>query len=261
MREMATSPRDVALPALLAPAAGVGAAVALGNIGDGFVVAAVVFFGLLGRKAANKSKQDFFSAYAADRGLAYLGRVDWPADVPLLSIGSSRKLRDAVRGELPGGLEGTIANYSFFADSPHAYEGRRYNYVVAAFDLPKGRVPRFTLRGKGAMWDLEKHKAFKSRKPVELESVEFDHLYDLLLEGGDDQNWLRRLFSPAFIVETLERGIFDNPTWGRHAGGIETSETRLYVYAEGYGGNQKMLDAFAEGACRIARRARAEASR
>lgn len=187
------------------------------------LVAGLVLFGLgfflgipagvvvliIASSRARKAESGAMLAYASARQLSYAGSATLPASTPLLSAGSSRETEDLMTGTLPGGLQGTLAHYTYVVRSSSGSGGNRqsrripYPNTVVLAQLPEtttyvrkllcyggGR-----LGGRASLFGLD----FSGDDEVELESTALRERYRITTASGQDQAWLRELFTPVFI--------------------------------------------------------------
>jgi hypothetical protein len=179
---------------------GIGAAAA----GATFLLCLLIVFGI----ADSRAEDAFFQAYATQRGMALAEeRMPLPPATPLLRKGDDRYAERALTGPLADGVEGTLALYTY-EDETTDSEGNRqtnyYRYTIGLIEVPEctGHIPELFCQRKFGLRALEKlEDAFRgSKKRVELESEALDERYEIFASEEQDQVWLRRLFSPTFIV-------------------------------------------------------------
>lgn len=175
--------------------------------------AAVVAF-LLGLLAVfaiadSRAEQGFFETYAAENGLELGGRSALPETTPLLRKGDDRYAERSLSGRLDegvGGIEGILALYTYEEESTDADGDRQtnyYHYTVCLFPVPEcvPHVPELFCRRKSGLRSLEKvEDVFRSTERVKFESEALDERYEIFTGKEQDQVWLRRLFSPTFVV-------------------------------------------------------------
>jgi hypothetical protein len=187
----------VAGAALVGPLIGAAAAVGV------FLIGVLVVFTIADSKAADA----FFTAYAAQHGLALGGRGPLPPVTPLLKKGDDRYAERTLSGVLADGVDGLLALYTY-EDETTDSEGNRqtnyYRYTVGLVEVPEcsAAVPELYCQRKFGLRSLEKFEdAFRgSKERVKLESEVLDEKYEIFSREGQDANWLRQLFSPTFIV-------------------------------------------------------------
>ena len=117
------------LTVLARPLAGAIGAVAV------LVLTYVIVFLLAGRRAG----EDFYGAYAEERGLEHQRNGSLPAATPLLRSGDSRGAEQLITGDLPGGLSGTLALYTFelkTEDGEGEPDVDYFDYSVVLANLP-----------------------------------------------------------------------------------------------------------------------------
>jgi hypothetical protein len=187
----------VACAALIGPAIGGAAALAA------FLLGLLVVFAI----ADSKAEAAFFEAYAGERGLALSGRGPLPPATPLLQKGDKRYAERSMTGPLADGVEGVLALYTYedeTTDSEGNTETNYYRYTVGLVEVPEcaTHVPELFCQRKFGLRALEGlEDAFRrSKQRVKLESEALDKRYEIFAAKEQDQVWLRRLFSPTFIV-------------------------------------------------------------
>jgi len=189
----------ILLAAYVSPAAG----------GAGAVVAFLVDLLLVFAIADQRAERGFFETYAAENGLELGGRSALPETTPLLRKGDDRYAERSLSGRLDegvGGIEGILALYTYEEESTGADGDREtnyYRYTVCLVPVPEcvPHVPELYCRRKSGLRSLEKlEDAFRSTERVKLESEALDERYEIFTGKAQDQVWLRRLFSPTFVV-------------------------------------------------------------
>jgi hypothetical protein len=231
--------------------AAIGAAAAVGT----FLLALLVVFAI----ADSRAEDAFFDAYARQRGLTLAGRGPLPPATPLLRKGDDRYAERALAGPLADGVDGVLALYTYEEETTDSKGNRQtnyYRYTVGLIDVPEcaAHVPELYCQRKFGLRALEKlEDAFRgSKQRVELESAALDERYEIFAEGGQDQVWLRRLFSPTFIVwlgeQAPEKFAFEL------VGGT------LCCYVSGHKESAAELDTVGAASAAVATRLREEAS-
>lgn len=189
----------VFLAVYVGPAIGGGAAV------GAFLLGLLAVFAI----ADSKAEQGFFETYAAQNGLELGGRSPLPETTPLLCKGDDRYAERSLSGRLDegvGGIEGILALFTYEEESIDADGDRRtnyYHYTVCLIPVPEcvPHVPELYCRRKSGLRSLEKlEDTFRSTERVHLESEALDERYEIFSGKEQDQVWLRRLFSPTFVV-------------------------------------------------------------
>ena len=155
--------------------------------------------------ADSASEEAFFDIYAQQRGLTRAGDTSVAPMTPLLRKGDERKVEDVLRGPLGDGMEGTLAQYTY-TDVYHDKDGRHetdYHFTIAYTELPETvtRCPGLFCNRKSGFRFLEGvEDTFRKNVRVNLESEELGDEYEIFVGPDQDQNWIRQLFSPTFIV-------------------------------------------------------------
>jgi hypothetical protein len=167
----------------------------------GFVITVIVCW----IKANSQAEDDFFRAYAEKRGLTRTERGSLPGSTPLLRKGDERKAEEILSGGLGDGSEGDVALYTY-TEVYYDKDGRHetdYHFTVSMTNLPECRalLPKLYANRKFGLHVFEKvEDAFRSNERVKLESEALDSEYEIFAGKEQDQNFLRQLFSPTFIV-------------------------------------------------------------
>lgn len=169
--------------------------------------------------------------FADSHGLAFAERVDLPDQGYTLSHSDSR-VEGAATGKLPGGVEGTLANFTYSytrTDSDdHTYTEHRYfTFVVTQVPESIGFLPYMGFAGPSGHFnplagstemtaiDLGNDSAFKGARACAYK--------------GTSESWLAQLLSPA-LVDWLSRSEDD---WGFElANGVLCAGRSKYVTDE-----------------------------
>lgn len=229
---------------------GIGAAAAVGA----FLLGLLVVFAI----ADSRAEGAFFDAYASQRGMALSGKGPLPPATPLLRKGDDRYAERALAGPLADGVDGVLALYTYEEETTDS-EGNRqtsyYRYTLGMVEVPEcaAHVPELFCQRKFGLRALEKlEDAFRgSKQRVELESAALDDRFEIFAHENQDQVWLRRLFSPTFIVwlgeEAPEKFAFEL------VGGA------LCCYVNGHKKSAAELDTMRTASAAVAARLREEA--
>jgi hypothetical protein len=229
----------------------IGLAAGVGVLLLGFVVVFVV--------ADSRAAQDFFQVYAQQRGMTSSSeRSHLAPATPLLKKGDDRYAERTLQGRLADGTHGTLALFTYEEESTDS-EGRRqtnyYRYTLGLTQVVECRdsVPELYCQRKFGLRALEKFEdAFRTKKErVTLESEDLLDKYEIFAGKEQDAVWLRRLFSPSFIV------------WLSDAApekfAFELVDGTLCCYVSGHKENAADLDAIAAATGAVAKRLRDEA--
>ena len=258
-RELLGKPATWIATGVAVIAAGVAAAVFLGAAIGGaaavgtFLLAILVVFAI----ADSRAEEAFFGAYAQQRGLALGGRGPLPPATPLLRKGDDRYAERTLAGPLADGVDGVLALYTYEEETTDSKGNRQtsyYRYTLGLIEVAEcaAHVPELYCQRKFGLRALEKlEDAFRgSKQRVELESAALDERYEIFANEGQDQVWLRRLFSPTFIVwlgeQAPEKFAFEL------VGGT------LCCYVSGHKESAAELDTVGAASATVARRLREE---
>jgi hypothetical protein len=202
-------PLTQALVAGAAIAGGVAGAafVGPGVGGAAFLAALLIALLVVFAIADSRSEDAFFGYYAHQRQMIPSGKGPLPPATPLLRKGDDRYAERTLAGPLADGVEGTLALYTYEEETTDSKGNRQtnyYRYTLGMVEVPEcaGFVPELYCQRKFGLRALEKlEDAFRgSKKRVELESEALAERYEIFADEAQDQVWLRRLFSPTFIV-------------------------------------------------------------
>jgi hypothetical protein len=193
-------------------------AIAGGIAADWWAVAAfvagagVIFWFLIDLViASRRAHRDFYAAYAQQRGLQWVHHTSIPEATPLLRRGDERRADEAFTGQLPGGLQGELALYTYEERSSDgtgrdAKEIHHFTIVVSQLPDIGGRLPGlFVQRRSGFRFLDGAEDVFRSTERVRLESEELDRKCEIFADRGCDANWLRQLFDPVFVDFLAEK--------------------------------------------------------
>jgi hypothetical protein len=202
----------------------------------------------------NRAKSEFFAKFASQRGLEHAPHGALPPSVPVLRRGDARNAFHPMRGVLPGGEAGTLAQYNYWRSSGGDAQGGvgKLTVALAELDADLGRAGTLVCRPKELSDLLPDSGPEKKLRPVNLESEFLAANYRISAGPELDQNWLRQLFSPSFIVwlaEEAPRGL-----------AFECEEATVCAFVEGHWEDEARLDALCAGLARVAERLRIEAS-
>jgi hypothetical protein len=237
------------LAAVIGPAVG----------GAGFVVALLVGVLVVFTIADSQAADAFFEVYAQQRGMTQVhGRGRLPPATPLLRKGDDRYAERTLLGPLAGGPEGTLALYTYeeeSRDSDGNTQTSYYRYTLGLLEVPEsaGVVPELYCQRKFGLRSLEKFEDVfrRSKERVKLESEVLDEKYEIFAGKSQDAVWLRRLFSPTFIVWLTDAAP--------EKFAFELVDGTLCCYVNGHKEDAEHLDAIAAASVAVAERLRDEA--
>lgn len=240
--------------AFVAGTVGAGALVGAGAALGALLLVLLIVFVI----ASNAAEEDFFTHYAAARGLNRVADGSLPPTTPLLRKGDRRSAEHVMNGTLPGGLPGALGLYTYEEDTTDS-EGNRdtsyYRFTVVMHDLPIVATKVSDVhcqRRSGFRFMDSAEDAFRRMKRLELESEALDRRYEVFYGAHDDDVWMKRLFSPSFIVWLTESAPDDFA--------FELSAGSLCVNTKGHRDSATELDAICEAGGVVARRLAEEAA-
>ncbi len=227
--------------------------------GAAFVVVVLVGIVVAWLVADHRAADDFFTTYAAEHSLELGGRADLPPVTPLLVKGDKRYAKRTLSGHLDDDCEGILALYTYEerqSDGQGGSETNYYNYTVGLSSVPEcsGHVPELYCQRKFGFRALERFEDVfrRSKQRVKLESEALDEKYEIFSGKGQDENWLRQLFAPSFIVWLTDSAP---PKFA-----FELVGGNLCCYVSGHKEDAADLDAIGAATATVARRLREEAT-
>ena len=206
------------------------------------------------------ARHAFMDAYARSRGLELIGDQVLPPLPPLLRAGDGVLAERSMTGRLPWGLQGALAHLTVVRDYVSARGNDKTSaqrFTVVTHWLPslarlEGSIccePR-TLNRVPSRDGNTRPEGLAGLVPVRSESVVLEQRYEILRDPGADENWMRQLFSPSFIVFLSEQ-----PPDGF---GFELTGGVLCAFVPRHRGRATELDELCRAAGAVARRLGAE---
>ncbi len=226
-----------------------------------FAVVVVVLTGLaiVFAIADSQAADDFFQVYASKRGLTLGGKTRLPAATPLLRKGDDRYAERTLTGPIAPGLDGALVLFTYedeTTDSDGNQQTNYYHYTLGMFEVPEcvAHVPELYCQRKSGLRALEKFEDVfrRSKQRVKLESEALDKKYEIFSAKGQDENWLRQLFSPTFIVWLCDSAP--------KKFAFELVNGTLVAYVNGHKEDTADLDEVAGAAAAVATRLRDESN-
>jgi hypothetical protein len=200
----------IGVPALVA-----GIAVAAGtSVVIGLVVLLAIVavgIGIVFAMADSKAADDFFHVYAQNHDLELGGKTGLPSATPLLRKGDDRYANRTLSGEIAPGCSGLLALYTYEEKTTDSNGNQQTNYhrfTLGMSDVPEcvAHVPELYCQKRSGLRALEGFEDVfrRSKRRVTLESEALGDRYEIFVAKDQDDVWLRRLFSPSFIVWLTE---------------------------------------------------------
>jgi hypothetical protein len=200
----------IGVPALVGGiAAGAGAGVVIGLVV--LVVIVAIGIGVVFAMADSKAADDFFHVYAENHDLELGGKSKLPSATPLLRKGDDRYANRTLAGEIAPGCGGMLALYTYEEKTTDSNGNQQTNYhrfTLGMSEVPEcvQHVPELYCQKRAGLRALEGFEDVfrRSKRRVTLESEKMGDRYEIFVSKDQDDIWLRRLFSPSFIVWLTE---------------------------------------------------------
>lgn len=230
-----------------------------GNAGLALLgVAGVVVLGalLIAALSHNRAEKAFFAAYAVKRDMELSGKQKLERKTPMLRKGDDRYAERVLTGSLGDGVTGRLALYTYETESTDSKGNTQTSYhrfTLGLVEIPELRplVPELICQRRSGLRMFEKvEDVFRKAERVKLESEAMVDKFEIFAGAGLDQIWLRRLFSPTFIVwltEVAPEGL-----------AFEIADGLLCLDFKGHKKSVDELDQVRETTAHIARRVREE---
>ncbi|MBN8867223.1 MAG: hypothetical protein J0H98_06690 [Solirubrobacterales bacterium] len=225
------------------------------------IAALIVIFGVLVAFwiADNRAEDAFYDAYCEAHGLTRIEDPDLGELTPLLRKGDERKTKEMFAGELAPGIEGNLALFTYTVVT-HDAKGNRhesdYPFTLVQIPLPEtvAHLPELRVQGQSGFKFLEKFEdAFRAdHERVTLESEAMRDRYEVFVLKDQDPIWVRRLFSPSFIVWLTE-----NPPYSF---AFELENGQLVAYVKRHADEVEEFDQVVRVGTYVAARLREEAT-
>jgi len=161
--------------------------------------------------ADSKAADDFFHVYAENHGLELGGKTRLPSATPLLRKGDDQYAKRTLTGEIAPGCAGLLAMYTYEEQTTDANGNRQTSYhefTLGMSEVPEcvEHLPELYCQKRSGLRSLERFEDVfrRSKRRVTLESEALGDRYEIFVRKDQDDVWLRRLFSPGFIVWLTE---------------------------------------------------------
>jgi hypothetical protein len=224
-----------------------------------FVIAFLFALWLTFNVADSRAADDFFHVYAQQREMTLGGKTSLPPSTPLLRRGDDQYAERTLTGQLAPGVAGLLAIYTYVTETTDSKGNREKNYhpfTLGMTDIQEcvAHVPELYCQRKSGLRSLEKFEdVFRtSKERVTLESEALADRYEIFCKKGQDAIWLRRLFSPTFIVWLTESAP--------DKFGFELVDGTLVGYVRGHKEDTADLDKIGAATSTVATRLREESA-
>jgi hypothetical protein len=226
--------------------------------GIGFAVGILIGLIVTMVVADNRAEGAFYDAFAESHGLTRQGSGSLEGFTPLLRKGDERKADQIFTGPLADGFEGTLALYTYTEVSRDSDGDRTetdYPFTLILTDLPEtvAHMPELRVQNKSGFKMLEgfEDKFRRKHERVTLESEAMRDRYEIFVGKEQDPVWVRRLFSPTFIV-----WLTDSPP---KKFAFELVDGKLCAFVPKHRDSVEGFEEIMEAGCAVARRLREEA--
>jgi hypothetical protein len=180
---------------------------AAGGAALGYGIFRLVLYG-----SAASSADDLYQAdWCKERGMRSVGDDYFPNNAPYAKSGDSREAKDAFEGSW-NGLDTLFYNFTYTDetnDSSTDYDFKIMRLTGRELPIRRLSIHRRSAINKFAMFD-KLEAALTPERSISLESVGFNEKFDLTIDDGADEIWIRRIFDPATIAALLD-GSFTIP--------------------------------------------------
>lgn len=224
---------------LLALVAGYAAASKVAHAAVGAVIGALVGYGcfraIVYFSAKSQADELYTFDWCAARGMSHRDDGAFPPDAPYASSGDKREAKDIFEGEWNG--------YStLFYNFTYTERGRGkddsdtdYDYRIMRLTGRTLPISRLTIHQRIAVnrfkWVDKLQGALTPERPISLESADFNAKFDLTIDDGADEIWIRRIFDPATIA-ALVSGSFTIPDLKYYGGAWWVVESGHFQISE-----------------------------
>lgn len=175
--------------------------------GAAFVVVALIGVLVVFLIADNQAEDAFYDSYCESHRLTRIANPAIGTLTPLLRKGDERKTDEIFRGELAPGIEGDLVLFTYTEvtrDSDGDRQETDFPYTLVHVEMPEiiPHMPELRVQNQFGFKFLEGFEDSFRRKHerVTLESEKLGDRYEIFVLKAQDQIWVRRLFSPSFIV-------------------------------------------------------------
>ena len=170
-----------------------------------FLIILLVVFGI----ADSRAEDAFYDSYCQSHGLTRSASPSIGELTPLLRMGDKANTDEVFSGELAPGLNGDLVLYTYtevHRDSDGDETETDYPFTFVHVEMPEivEHLPMLRVERAGFRFLDGLEDKFGGSERVTLESETFDKRYEVFVAKGQDQVWVRRLFSPSFIVWLTE---------------------------------------------------------
>lgn len=164
--------------------------------------------------SAKSTADDLYRVdWCQDRGMSYIGDDFFPQNAPYARSGDKQKATDAYEGQW-NGLNTLFYNFTYTEKGGSDDPDTDYDFRIMRLTGRELPILRLTIHQRSALnrfkWVDSLQGKLTKEKPISLESVAFNEKFDLTIDDGADEIWIRRIFDPA-TIQSLVDGSFTIP--------------------------------------------------
>ncbi|MGK2955759.1 MAG: hypothetical protein ACSLFI_08840 [Solirubrobacterales bacterium] len=222
------------------------------------VLALIIGVGVVYFMADQKAEDAFYDAYAKSRNLQRNPKPLDPA-TPLLRKGDKRRTDVRFIGQLSPEFNGSLALWTFTEvsrDSKGNKTETDYPFTIVSIQLDKvaEKLTELVVEKTDSFGIFNKlEDAMRGNlKRLTLESQALDDRFEIFIREDQDPIWVRRLFSPSFIV-----WLTDHPTKDF---AFEFGSGKLIAYVPKHRESTDEFDKVISDSCELAKLLLAEAT-
>jgi hypothetical protein len=164
--------------------------------------------------SAASTADDLYSAqWCIERGATARGDDYFPNNAPYAKSGDRRKATDAFEGNW-NGLDALFYNFTYTDEGSGDDSDTDYDFQILRLTGRELPIRRLTIHQRHFLnkfkWVDALQAQLTPERPVSLESAVFNEKWDLTVDDGADEIWIRRIFDPATIAALVD-GQFTLP--------------------------------------------------
>lgn len=220
------------------------------------VLAVIIGIGAVFYMADEQAEDAFHDAYAKSRNLQRNPKPLDPA-TPLLRKGDKRKTDVRFIGQLSPEFEGSLALWTYTVvtrDTKGRKTERDYPFTIVSIQLDEvaEHLTELVVQQKDSFGIFNKIEDFllDDLERLTLESLALDDRFEIFVRKDQDPVWIRRLFSPAFIVWLTAFPTRDFA--------FEFGSGKLIAYVPEHRESSQDFDKVIADACELAKKLREE---
>lgn len=199
----------IAIAALIFQSLGAAVLGAFAGGAIGFLIFRMIVFS----SSSSTADELYRSDWCNERGMRYLGDDYFPQTAPYADSGDKQKATDAFMGTW-NGLETLFYNFTYTDEGSGDDPDTDYDFKIMQLTGRELPIRRLTIHQRSALnkfkWVDNLQGKMTREKPISLESVAFNEKFDLTIDDGADEIWIRRIFDPA-TIQSLNEGQFTIP--------------------------------------------------